>query len=88
MDRFSKACLALIVLFLAVVAFQPILAPSPVHASPRYTQYDAKVIDQVHVDTLSLTLSKATGDGWDVVAVTAMPDFNNGSNALLVLLAR
>jgi hypothetical protein len=88
MDRFAKICLVLIVILLSVVAFQPILAPSPVHASPRYTEYDAKVIDQSKVDTLPLALSKAAGAGWDVIGVTSMPDFNNGSNALLVMLAR
>jgi len=88
MDRFAKICLLLIVLLLSVVALRPILTPAPVHASPRYTEYDAKVIDQMRVDSLSKALSQASVDGWEVVGVTSMPDFHPGTNALLVLLAR
>ena len=88
MDRFAKICLVLIVLLLSVVALRPILTPAPVHASARYVEYDAYVIDQTQVNTLTKTLSKATLEGWDVVSVTSMPDFHPGTNALFVLLAR
>jgi len=88
MDRFTKMCLVLIVLLLSVVAFRPVLSPRPVHASATFTEYDAKVFDQSRVDTLSKFLSQAGSEGWEVIGVTSMPDFHNGSNALLVLLAR
>jgi hypothetical protein len=98
MDRFSRVCLVLIVLFLAVTAFHPILAPSPVHASrqyperpapvARYTEYDAYVIGESNVNDLSKALTLAAAGGWEVIGVTSMPDFQNGSGAVLVLLAK
>jgi len=35
-DRFSKTCLLLIVIFLAVVALRPALTAQPVQAAPSY----------------------------------------------------
>jgi hypothetical protein len=96
MDRFTRICLLLIVLLLAVVALRPVLTPQLVHASKihpdrpaeMYTEYDVYVIDQSKVDSLSKTLTNATADGWEVVSVTSMPSFNNGENALMVLIAK
>lgn len=38
-DLFSKTCLGLIVLLLAVIALRPALAPQPVHAAVQHKYY-------------------------------------------------
>jgi len=88
MDRFSRICLASIVLLLSVIAFRPVLSPPPVHASPRFTEYDVFVADQTQVDSIAKVLKKGSGAGWEVIGVTSIPDFHNGAGAVLILLAR
>lgn len=88
MDRFAKTCLILIVLLLATIAVRPLIATQPVHASARYTQYDAYATYQSNVNQLPVVLTRAAEGGWDVIAVTAMPEFLDGKSAVLIILAK
>jgi hypothetical protein len=88
MDRFARTCLVLIVVLLGAIAFRPMVTPQAVHASARYTEYDAYVINQAEVNNLPMVLSKGAVNGWELVGVTSLPDFHNGSNAVVVFLAR
>lgn len=98
MDRFSKICLVLIVIFLAIIALRPTIAPQPVSAqsapktpgtpsapAQRYHEYSYFAYGTGRVEELASQLTSATGNGWQVVGVTAVGQYNN---QVLVLLGR
>jgi hypothetical protein len=74
MNWFSKTCLLLIVLLLAVIAFRPMIFPQEVEAAHRYKY--------VAVQALGVTpqrdLDKYAADGWELTGAY-MIDANNGA---------
>ena len=67
MNRFSNACLLLMVLLLAVIAISPILAPQPIHAAQyKYIAVSTAINNSTEIQT---TLDKYSADGWEFVAV-------------------
>jgi hypothetical protein len=72
MDWFTKACLLLIVLLLAVIAFRPMLFPRGVEAAHKY-KYVA-----VYAGIIQPELDKYAADGWELAAAY-MQDINNGA---------
>ena len=71
MDRFTKACLVLIVLLLAVIALRPMMFPQAVAAQQRY-RYLA-----VHASGAFLPqpeLDKYAADGWELADTYAVGD--------------
>jgi hypothetical protein len=91
MDRFSKACLLLIVLFLAVIALRPFVAPPAVHAAPptgqtaQFRQYSYLIEGISRTDDMEATLTKLAGNGWQVVGMTCVGQYNN---QVLFIIAR
>jgi hypothetical protein len=71
MNGFSKTCLLLIVLLLAVIAIEPIFAPSHVHAAlHKYIAVSAHIDDSGRdKNPIQTFLDKYSADGWDFVAV-------------------
>ena len=65
MDRFSRVCLLLIVLLLAVIAFRPMVSPGPVQAAKKH-QY---LYEQAEaVGGVQASLDKHAADGWELLA--------------------
>jgi hypothetical protein len=73
MDRFSKTCLVLIVMFLAVIALRPALTPQPVQAAPSYVY---GVFQTVGKD-LPTMLTGISSKGSDIFAVVPTSTPNN-----------
>jgi hypothetical protein len=72
MDRFTKACLVLIVLLLAVIALRPIMFPQAVEAAHKYKYLAVQTgIPQPELD-------KYAADGWEL-AGAYMVDLTNGA---------
>jgi hypothetical protein len=65
MDRFSKTCLLLIVIFLAVIALRPALTAQPVHAAPSYVYG----VTQTTAISLGSFLTDTSSRGSDIFAV-------------------
>jgi hypothetical protein len=74
MDWFTKTCLVLIGLLLAVIAFRPILFPQAVEAAHKY-KYVAVQAWSIPQPSL---LDKYAVDGWEL-AGSYMVDINNGA---------
>jgi hypothetical protein len=74
MDWFTKTCLVMIVLLLAVIAFRPILFPQAVEAAHKY-KYVAVQAWSIPQPSL---LDKYAADGWEL-AGSYMVDINNGA---------
>jgi|HubBroStandDraft_6_1064221.scaffolds.fasta_scaffold492477_1 hypothetical protein len=70
MDGFSKICLLLIVVLLAVISLRSLLAPQSAEAAHRYKYTVATVLCQGC--TPQTLLDKYSKDGWEFVA--AMTD--------------
>lgn len=95
MDRFSKTCLVLIVLLLAVIALRPVAAPQFVSAAalqatpaPRaahWREYSYVGFGTGRLEDASASLSNASKQGFEVVGVTAYGQYNN---QILFILAR
>lgn len=73
MDRFSKTCLVLIVLFLAVIALRPVLTAQPVQAAPSYVY---GVVPSAGKD-LTSTLTGISAKGSEIFAVVPTSTANN-----------
>lgn len=74
MDRFTKTCLVLIVLLLAVIAFRPMTFPQEVEAAHRY-KYVAVQTNSVEPQA---DLDKYAANGWELTGAYLI-DFNNGA---------
>ena len=72
MDSFTKACLVLIIVLLAVIALRPIVFPQTVAAQQHY-RYLA-----VYAGIVQPELDKYAADGWELAAAY-MQDINNGA---------
>jgi hypothetical protein len=70
MDRFSKTCLFLIVLLLAVIALRPIVTPQPVRAAQVW-EYDA--FDSSGREVVN-GLNEASRKGWDIFSIVHVND--------------
>jgi hypothetical protein len=75
MDRFSKACLGLIVVLLAVIALRPFVVSQPVHAAPQY-KYAVHSYDdfEIPINTPSTKLvvnefNQPSNEGWELISV-------------------
>jgi len=73
MDRFTKACLVLIILLLAVIAVRPLIVPPAVAAQQHY-QYIAVTVSNPYEP--QPVLDKYAADGWELVSTYVAP-FNN-----------
>jgi hypothetical protein len=67
MDRFTKTCLVLTVLLLAVISLRPVLTIQPVHAAQNYEYAD--------FETTGMSFGKDAGhvgdSGWEIISVLA-----------------
>jgi energy-converting hydrogenase Eha subunit F len=75
MDRFSRVCLALVVLLLAASLTRPFFSPKPVHvAQSRHEVLDYSKSSVPLADDFSTNMQKAingeAAKGWERVAVT------------------
>jgi hypothetical protein len=66
MNRFSKTCLLVITLLLAVIASRPIVSPQPVVAAAHY-QY-LVVQTSWQSDAIQAELDKRVVEGWELAA--------------------
>jgi hypothetical protein len=73
MDRFTKACLVLIILLLAVIAVRPLVFPQNVAAQQRYTYIAVAVNNPYEPQPV---LDKYAADGWELVSTYVVP-YNN-----------
>ncbi len=80
MDWFTKTCLVLIVLLLAVIAFRPMVLPQSAAAQQGY-KYVAVV--PLNPTQPQRELDKYAADGWEL-AGAYMTNFNNISGAVLI----
>ena len=67
MDRFSKTCLLICVLFLAVIAFRPLVTPPPAHAANQYEYLVVLAIGYGPQD-IQNTIDPRANDGWEFVS--------------------
>ena len=72
MDWFTKTCLLLIIILLAVIAFRPMVFPQAVDAAHKY-KYIA-----VQAGILQPELDKYTADGWELTEAYQV-DIINGA---------
>jgi hypothetical protein len=79
MDRFSKACLLVCVLLLAVIAFRPVVAPPSAHAA---NQYKYLVVLSNGPDMMQKDIDRQANDGWEFVSPIAIE--RQGNQPLLV----
>ena len=79
MDRFSKTCLLLIVIFLAVIALRPALTAQPVQAAPSYV-YAAT---PVPASDLGAKLTDLSAKGTEIFSVIP-----GAGSANFIVLAR
>jgi len=73
MDRFSKACLVLIVLLLAVIALRPMIFSQAVAAQQRY-RYVA--VRASNIFSPQPELDKYAADGWELAGAFANADYS------------
>ena len=78
MDWFTKACLVLIILLLAVIALRPIVFPQTVAAQRiyKYVAVRTNILEQP-------TLDKYAAEGWEVVA-PFVANLNNQDHSFLI----
>ena len=90
-DRFSKTCLGLIVLLLAVIALRPSFTPQPVHAAQQ--KYEYAVNDWHDFDipvsaagkkVLQKQMDEASGKGWELEAVVPITLGGQARQLLLI----
>jgi hypothetical protein len=67
MDRFSKTCLLVCVLLLAVIALRPIVTPPPAHAANQY-KYLVTLTQTPYPDAIEKELNTQANDGWEFVS--------------------
>jgi hypothetical protein len=63
MDRFSKACLLICVLLLAVIAIRPIVTPPSAHAANQY-----KYLVVMVQENIQKIMDTQANDGWEFVS--------------------
>jgi hypothetical protein len=68
MDRFTKACLVLIVLLLAVIALRPMVFPQTVAAQQHYRYVAFRPLDWQRPQP---ELDKYAADGWELAGTYA-----------------
>lgn len=74
MDRFSKTCLALVVVLLAMIALRPIFLPHSAQAAGPHKYIAARPGEEGKYPTIQGTLDGYASDGWTLVATIALPD--------------
>ena len=67
MERFSKVCLLIIVVLLAVIAVRPIISPQPAIAASHY-QYLVTYVGVVDTNEIQRELDKRAAEGWELAA--------------------
>jgi hypothetical protein len=80
MDRFTKACLVLIVALLAVIALRPIVFPQSVAAQQHY-RYEA--VATYSWEQPQPELNKYAADGWELTS-TYVASINNANQVVLI----
>jgi hypothetical protein len=80
MDRFTKACLLLIVLLLVVIALRPMIFPQSVAAQQHY-RYEAVAIYSWQQPQPEL--NKYAADGWELTN-TYVASINNTNQVVLI----
>lgn len=67
MDRFSKACLLICVLLLAVIAFRPIVTPASAHAANQF-KYLVVLTQGHYSEQIQKAIDTQANDGWEFVS--------------------
>ncbi len=80
MDRFTKACLVLIISLLAVIALKPVIFPQAVAAQQRYRYVAVRPLDWQRPQP---ELDKYAADGWEL-AGAYVANLNNIDQAILI----
>jgi hypothetical protein len=79
-DKFTKACLVLIILLLVVIALRPMMFTQAVAAQQRYTYVAVRPLDWQRPQP---ELDKYAADGWEL-AGTYVANINNYDQAILI----
>lgn len=74
MDRFSKTCLFLVVVLLAIIALRPVLLPPPAQAAPVHKYIAVHTGTDGNSPTIQTSLDKYAADGWELVAAIPVPE--------------
>ena len=68
MNGFSKTCLVIVIVLLAVIALRPVFSPQPAFASSHHYQYLAVTTQNVLTIQVQPELDKRAAEGWELVA--------------------
>ena len=82
MDRFSKACLVLIIVLLAVIALRPLFFPLAVAAQQHYRYIAVRLLDPWGTSPQP-ELDKYAADGWELVD-TYVATLNSNGQVVLI----
>lgn len=66
MNGFSKACLAIIILLLGIVALRPIVSPQPALAANHRYQYIVVTTPNASTLQIQTELDKRAAEGWEL----------------------
>ena len=67
MDRFSKICLLICVLLLAVIAIRPIVTPPSAHAANQF-KYQVVMAQGNNSEVIQKDIDRQANDGWEFVS--------------------
>jgi hypothetical protein len=81
MNRFSKVCLMVIALSLAIIALRPIVSPQPARAANHYKYLFERINWQP--ESIQDELNKRGAEGWELYA-----SYNSGSGPSVDLIFR
>ena len=87
MDRFTKSCMVLIVMFLAMIALRPFFAPKPAYAA-KYSQYELFYEAGSRLAFFQSDIAQKSASGWDVVGVASVPSFYPNEAGLVLILGK
>jgi hypothetical protein len=82
MDRFSRICLVLVVLLLAVIALRPVVLPQSTQANTTHKYIAVHTGTDGNSQTIQATLDKYALEGWDLIA--AIPVSEASSSPILI----
>ena len=74
MDRFSKVCLILVVMFLALIALRPVVLPQSAQAAPVHKYIAVHTGTDGNSPTIQATLDKYAAEGWQLVTAIPVPE--------------
>ena len=83
-DRFTRACLGLVIVLLAIIAARPIVTPQAARAADTYKYAVAQSCLNSDCPNIQAALDKYSTDGWEFVA----PVSHSNSGVVLLIFRR